>query len=149
MSNLIYKVKDAIIGHHNNASARNHGPGFDRYSPGDYERRTDTYGSGAGGHNDDNYGSGNTCNYRAGSGSYEPETERLDISATGGHAQGMDSRARPGFGGVEGGSSYNSPGDDTGYYAYSSTNKLDSGKMGSYMMGPGNVRFAGTQRNLW
>ena len=125
----------------------NHGPGFDRYSPGDYERRTDTYDSGARGQYSDNYGEGNTRSYRSDSGDYE--TERYDVSGTGEHAQGMDSRARPGYGGAEGGSGYNHPGDDTGYYAYSSTNRLDSGKMGSHMMGPGNLRFAGTQRNLW
>ncbi|PYI07224.1 hypothetical protein BO78DRAFT_341681 [Aspergillus sclerotiicarbonarius CBS 121057] len=157
MSNLMHKVKDAIIGHHSNASSSQGHPcanpsaedynsgsagryesgngsygshsGSDRYSPGDYERRTDTYGSGAGG---GNYGMGST-----GSGDYG-----YGVSEPG-------ERATQGVGGAEGGSSYNPRREDTGSYVYSSTNRLDSGKMGSHMMGPDTVRFAGAQRHQW
>ncbi|RAL00711.1 uncharacterized protein BO80DRAFT_95937 [Aspergillus ibericus CBS 121593] len=155
MSNLMHKIRDAITGHHSNASSRQHSPNPSAedsipgsagryesgsgsygsgYSPGDYERRTDTYGSSAGGSNDS---MGNT-----GSGDYGPGTKRHSVSETG-------ERARQSFGGAEGGISYNARREDTEDYAYSPTNRLDSGKMGSHMMGPDNVRFAGTQRNHW
>ncbi|GKZ20298.1 interleukin enhancer-binding factor 3 [Aspergillus brasiliensis] len=180
MSNLMHKVKDALTGHHNNSNSRkgSHGdqpsmadyntgggrygpgdgsyssqPSSENYSSGDYERRTDTYGSGTGGEYGGNYGSqsssydyGNTGSYGAGSGDYGQGTERYGGSGTEYESRPTNSEARQGFGGSGGDNNYS---QDTGSYEYSPTNRLDSGKMGYHSMGPDNVRSGGTQRNQW